>query len=455
MAKSPNPSPGSSANPQAAMTWAEVFDVLDQSADSAAKAKQNHDELAKQLDRVSASAQSVQIGMQGLNAAFGGLSVISNVAHLALDGFSNAVQSIAGRIGGLVQLVNPGVMDQFQKSFSAFQAQLGVVFLPLLQGLGQLVQVVANAFAGLNGQGRAFILFLAGAAAGLTAGVTAGGIFLAMMGSVTGAMIASATAATLLGEGLTLATGGLAAIGAALGTVLLGITSASAGGLGGLAVASGSLQKFGDALKPFLDTLIGSFNRAGDAILPQLTASISLILPLIGRLFEELVQYLPPFALVLAEFASGILPEVLKQMITFTREMLPVAVILASMSVAAIRATSSILQFTVAIIDFAVRINPIIRLLNNFRPNATMGASGVAPPPVTGASYAGIEDLFKRSQEAALVGLAGQQDPFKQTMTDPAVVNQWTSAFTNTMLQAINGPMVSMVANAIRAAVLR
>lgn len=407
--------------------------------------------LQKKVEALSQTTWPLLNAMQGLQTVFQGLSAVSQVAHLALDGFSTAVQAVAGQIGGLVKLANPGVLDQFQRAFAAFQAQLGETFAPLLQGLGQLVQTVANALAGLTPQGRGFIVFLAGAAAGLGVAITVGGIFLTVLGAVAGAMVAGAAAGEALGVALDFASAGAASIGQLIGAALGGIgatglvagAGAGAGGLTALAVAGGTIEQFQQAIGPFLETLVGAFNEAGATVLPQLGDALQRVTPSLNELFVVLAQYLPPLADVLATFAVEIIPEAVKMAVLLAREMLPAAGIMAELAKEAIRTTAVLMSLVTALGELSAAGSPLFQLLRaTGRSPVQRAPSGQAPPPVTGASYTGIEDLFRKSQEAAVLGKAGGQDPFDKTMNSQPVQNAWGLAFA----KAITGSYPQMAA---------
>lgn len=395
--------------------------------ESLAELSKKTEELTDHSQNAGKYVNSLNTAMYGLNTAMQGISTISNLAHLALDGFSNAVQSIVGHVGGLVNLVNPGVMDRFQRAFGAFQAQLGTVFLPLLVGLTGIVQSVANALAGLSPQGKSFILFLAGAAAGLTAAVTLGGVFIAVIGSVSGALTAGAVAGEAFGVGLDAATAGLAAVGAVIGAALTGITSigaAGAGGLGALAVAGGGLQSLTKDLAPFLETLVGAIESAGAAVIPQATAALQKIVPPLMELFSALVQYLPLVSEVIATFAVENLPSLVTAMADLATAVLPLAVIAAKASVEVIKFTAGIVSFVSSLVSAVSRLSPFF----NTARSSNKGTVGNAEAPVS-VSHTSIEDLYRKSQEQSLLGLQGKQETTKDVMTDQSVINQWAVAF--------------------------
>lgn len=426
----------------------ETRKAADDAGDAASKVSFKNTE--KEFEKLGRAAFSLLNAMQGVQTVFQGLSAVSQVAHLALDGFSTAVQAVAGQIGGLVRMANPGVLDRFEKSFSAFQAQLGETFAPLLQGLGQLVQSVANALAGLTPQGRGFILFIAGAAAGLGAAVTVGGIFLTVLGAVAGAMVAAAAAGEALGVALDFASLGAGAIGQIIGGVIGAVGSAgliggsaAAGGLTALAVSGGTLEKFQEAIGPFLETLVGAFNEAGATVLPQLSEALQSVTPSLNELFVVLAQYLPPLADVLATFAVEIIPEAVKMAVLLARELLPVAGIMAELAKETIRTTAVLMSLVTALGELSAAGSPLIQLLRaTGRAPVQRAPGGQAPAPVTGASYTGIEDLFRKSQEAAVRGKAGGQDPFDKTMNSQPVQNAWGLAFA----KAITGSYPQMAA---------
>lgn len=406
------------------------------------------DNLSDGLKEAGRLAQPLQNAMQGLQTVFQGLTAVSSVAGLVLDGFSNAVQSVAGKISGLVEKVNPGVVDQFQRAFSAFQSQLGEVFLPLLQGLGQLVQTVANALAGLDPQGRSFILFLTGAAAGLGVAIAVGGIFLTVIGSVVGAMIAGAAAGEALALALDVATLGFGSIGQVIGAAVglaaggagvagSGAVGAGAGAVAALGVAGGTIEEFMKVFEPFLTTLVGAFNSAGATILPQLAGAIDEVMPPLGELFDQLVQYLPLLGDVLATFAAQVIPELVKIAALFAKELLPVAFIMAYVAKEAITVAGALLQLGRVLAELAVNASPLLTVLSVFRPTQKKGNTGAAPAPVTGASYTGIEDLFRKSQEAAILGRPAGGNPTKDALLDKEVQKHWATAVADALANVL------------------
>ena len=410
-----------------------------------------HAGMVKDQEKVETAAEKAnrqlyqfQNALGALQTVLQGVSAVSNVANLLLGVFSNTVQQVAGQIGGLVKLVNPGVLDRFQKAFAAFQSQLGETFLPVLVGLTGLVQTVANALAGLTPQGRLFIVFLAGAAAGLTAGVTAGGIFVGMLGVVVGGLVAGALAAEVFSVALDAATAGFAAIGAVIGAVLSGVAtlgSASAGGLGALSLASGGLESFTKALKPFLETLIGAFNNAGAALMPALAEALDALLPSLNELFEQMIQYVPLIGELLATFGAQILPPLVQILAEMLEAFLPFAEILTKMTVVGLLAASGILRLVAALAQIGNAINPILMIADLIRGKAPKGKTGFAEQPIQSAGYTGIEELFKRAQEQAILGKSGEQDdPFKKVMTDKGVIDQWAGAIGRSITQTLLNP---------------
>jgi hypothetical protein len=421
------PPTGSSGYGPRANNMADMEQARRQAADSLAKLSESLGDVAESGDVAGRYVGSLQNGLYGLHTVLQGLTAVSSLANLALNGFSTAVQSVAGKIGGLVAKVNPGVLDRYTRAFDAFQAQLGEAFLPVLQGLTGLVQTVANALAGLSPQGKQFIVFLAGAVAGLAAGVTAGGIFIAVLGTVVGSLTAGAVAAQAFGIGLDAATAGLAAVGAVIGAAISGLAtvgSASAGGLAAFALASGSLEKFTESLKPFLEVLIGSFNQAGSLILPALADGLTAVMPALTDLLTQLVRYIPLLSEVVTTYATEALPELVTEMAELARVMLPLAVVAAKASVELIKVGAAISRFFNGILKFLNEVNPFLRALGESAPR---GVSGNAQPPVT-ASYTSIEEIFKRSQESAIQGRQTSSDPIEDNLTKGSIINAWALA---------------------------
>lgn len=400
------------------------------------------------LDRVGIGIGRLQTAMQAVQTVLQGVSTVSHVAHLALNGFQTAVQGVANQIGGLVRLVNPGVLDRFTRAFATFQAQLGQVFLPVLIGLTGLVQTVANALAGLTPPGRMFIVFLSGAAAGLAAAVTVGGIFLGVFGSVVGGLIAGAVAAEAFDLALTGATAGFSKIGAIIGAVagtLVTIgaagTGASAGGLAALSLASGGLEKFTKALEPFLKVMVGTLDTAGAAILPQAAAALESIVPSLTQLLTEMVQYLPLFGELLVSFASGILPPLITAMAEILRVSLPVVAALTKFASVQIQIAGATMTAVVALGKLISFISVLGAVADSgaFR-TGQAGSTGTALAPVASASYGGVEDMFRRANEQSVLGLSGQQDdPFKKVMNDTSTINLWTQGMVNAFSNLLSG----------------
>lgn len=451
MAKSSGPPAG---NPPTSTTLTEAQELLGRLAEEAAASNEMVDRLGVSINRMQTALQAVQTVIQGVSA-------ISNVAHLALDGFQIAVQGVANQIGGLVRLANPGVLDRFQKAFAAFQAQLGETFLPVLVGLTAVVQVVANALAGLTPRGRLFIVFLAGAAAGLAATVTVGGVFVAILGTVTGGLIAGALAAEVFATGLAGATAGFSAVGAAIGAVLSGLVTvgaslggASAGGVAALALASGGMETFTKALEPFLKVLIGALDSAGAALLPELGKALEAITPAVTQLMTELVQYLPLFGELLVSFATNILPPLIQATVEMLRAFLPVAVVLTKLLGGLYRVAGGVIFLTTTLIQLFSVLSGFGALSALGRQKPT-GQTGNAPAPVTSASYGGIEDLFRKSNEQSVLGLSGvQEDPFAKTMKDQSVVNQWAQGVVAALGSLVTGESFSAaVARGMMAAI--
>lgn len=448
----PPPPPGQSPQSQAAQRAA------DEALDEASKVF--FDGLQDKLRKTGEYTWPLLNAMQGLQTVFQGLSAVSQVAHLALDGFSTAVQAVSGQIGGLVKLANPGVLDQFQRAFAAFQAQLGETFAPLLQGLGQLVQTVANALAGLTPQGRGFIVFLAGAAAGLGVAITVGGIFLTVLGAVAGAMVAGAAAGEALGVALDFASAGAASIGQLIGAALGGIgatglvagAGAGAGGLTALAVAGGTIEQFQQAIGPFLETLVGAFNQVGATALPQLGDALKRVTPALNDLLVSLAEYIPPLTDVLVAATVDILPEFVGILATLAKEFLPIARYMSVVAVQSVEVAGALAQLVRALTELqAAAVAPGLRRLFGGLGSVTRAPSGQAPAPVTGASYTGIEDLFRKSQEAAVLGKPGGDDPFKNTMNDRSVQNSWAQAITHAALGP-GSPLGPLITAAMAAA---
>lgn len=428
MATNSQPPGGSPPVASATFSMAEMTEILSAAGEAFHR---EGERIETASDRANKQLGQFQNALSALHTVLQGVSAVANVANLVLGVFSNTVQSVANQVGGLVNLVNPGVLDRFQKAFSAFQAQLGGVFLPVLVGLTGVVQAVANALAGLSPQGRMFIVFLAGAAAGLTAGVTAGGIFVGILGTVAGGLIAGALAAEVFSVALDAATAGFAAVGAAVGAVLTAVAtagSASAGGLAALSLASGGLESFTKAFRPFLETLLGAFNSAGAALMPALAAALDAVLPAMNDLFSQLVMYVPLLGEVLVAF-GGVLPPLIQMLAELLEAFLPFAEVLTKLTVVGLWAASGILRLVAALTQIGNAINPIVLLANAVRGNRR-SPTGFAEQPITSAGYTGIEDLFKRAQEQAVLGQSGVQDnPFRKTMTDRTVIDAWASAF--------------------------
>lgn len=401
---------------------------------------------ASQFDKLASSFQSLTSVMQ---TSLNGVSAAAQVANFALDGFSNMVHKIAGQIGGLVKLISPGVFDQFTRSMNAFNAQLGATFLPVLQGLGKLVQTVANALAGLTGNGRLFLVFLAGTAVGLGVAVAVGGIFLTILGSVAGAMVAGAVAGQLLVVVLDGLTFGLAEIGQLIGAVVslqvaagaVGV-GAAAGGIAGLGLAAGTLGDFTAALKPFLELLIGTFNDLGAKLIPGMTQIAKDLLPSVSRFLAVLVKYLEPFALILGGLASSILPALLDVLTAVLEAVLPIIVVMANVAVVGFKVVGMFIELAAVLIKVATVLSPVLLLLRGLAyllsSDVKPGKAGNAAPPVTGVSFMGVEDAFKKAQEQALLGALGveKKKDFEQVMDSDSIITKWAKAFGRAVVEA-------------------
>ena len=398
--------------------------------------------VGKENDKGVPAAQKFHAAIGVLQSALHGVSLASQVAHFAIDGFSNLVQGVAGKIGGLVKLVNPAVFDAYQTAFNAFNAQLGDAFLPVMVGLKNLVQTVANAIAGLTPGGKQMLVFLAGAAAGLTAAVTIGGIFLGVLGGVAGGLVAGTAALEAFGVGLDAATFGVAAIGAAIGTAItafVGTAGAAAGGLGALGLASGSLSGFTDALKPFLELLTGSLNDAAERFLPQLTQALSAAMPAVTRLFETVMGFLPPIMEVLVTFATDVLPPMIDILAELIQAALPFVVVMSKIAVVLLKVAGFFAQLEAAILRFSNAISPA-QLLTGGRGSGPRSPGGNAPAPITGANYTNIEELYKKSQQQAVLGqkVEVKTKSFEEVMSNNTLVGQWANAFAEGVGRAID-----------------
>jgi hypothetical protein len=311
---------------------------------------------------------------------------------------------------------------------------------------------LANAFAGLSGHGRLFIAFLAGAAVGLGIVVTAGGVFLGVLGAIAAGAIAGALAFEVLGTALDFATAGASGIGALIGgglavagTGAAAAAGAGAGGLATLLVAGGAVDKLTAAMKPFVEVLIGTFNAVGDKVIPRLQEVATALLPSMSRFLESAIQYLEPIAGLLAAFAANILPPLLDLLAVALDTAFPFVVVLGKMAEVFLVVVGAIASVTVAMVRFMSQLNIVNALFRAVYGGPSHGQPGNAPAPITGASFIAVEEAFKRAQEQALLGSrADKETPIERQ----DVIGKWAKAMGDSVGKAIweNAPQWAMAA---------
>jgi len=212
---------------------------------------------------------SVDIAGAMAQAAANAAKMGANLLRLPFNVLDTAISSIQMNVARFVQLAQPGVMMQFERSVDDLYATIGHILVPVLQVATQFMRSMGGALFGLTSDGQKAIQMLAAGAAG---------------------MLAFAAAATAVA---TVMSGGL-----------LPVISAVVGGLSAMLVVSGEFKGIFDTMAQVVGGGINAIGGAVSALMPIAQPFLDLLGDVGNLLAWTITEYANAFTSMGPELAA-------------------------------------------------------------------------------------------------------------------------------------------------------
>lgn len=276
--------------------------------------------------------------------------------------FQTAISGIQTTLVNFVRLANPAAVLRFQLALDDLQAVIGRAMVPALNQFTAVLRGIANAVAGLNGNGQRIIASIAAGTAGL---IAFGAAALAVQTILTGGM--------------------------------LPLLSAIAGAVGGLAFVSTDLMP---ALRGIGEVFVSIVNQVGGMI----AAGLVPVLNVITEVVQGLAPLIPPLINALFQLS-------------------PIGLILNVVGQAVNTVGPYLVAFARVVVDMGRTVYGVMRSLLSFIGVSLPEFDGAARSPtgksegaaVRNTSTQDVNQVLARAREQAFAGGLGAKKPEERT----------------------------------------